>query len=148
MTLQQQEAYRVLSKVEGDGKPELPGPLKIWVDNPRLANAVAPLATHFRPPHHSPSQREREITVCVIVGKWHAAVSIDAHSAILIGLGVSPGIADALVCGKPASVEDRREQVICELGPSRSPTRGGSRAPCTTGPSTSSAMTASPTPPS
>jgi 4-carboxymuconolactone decarboxylase len=115
MTPEQQESYRVLSKVEGDGKAELPGPLKIWVDNPNLAEAVAPLATHFRPPHHSLSQREREIAVCVIVGKWHAAFSIDAHSGILIGLGVSPDIADALVCGKPASFQDQREQVIYEL---------------------------------
>jgi DNA-binding CsgD family transcriptional regulator len=30
----------VLSKVEGDRKPELPGPLKIWVDNPNLAQAA------------------------------------------------------------------------------------------------------------
>jgi hypothetical protein len=63
---------------------------------------------HFRPPRgydgdssceavqHSLTQREREIVVCVIVGKWHTAFSIDAHSGTLIGLGVSPDIADAL----------------------------------------------------
>lgn len=52
MTPQQQEGYRALALVEGDGSPNLPGPLKIWVNNPALSLAMAPLATHFRPTHH------------------------------------------------------------------------------------------------
>jgi 4-carboxymuconolactone decarboxylase len=56
--------------------------LKIWLQNANLAKAVAPLATHFHPPHHSLTQREREIAVCIITGKWHAPFSIDAHTQI------------------------------------------------------------------
>ena len=115
MTPTQQKAYQILAQVEGDGKPELPGPLKIWVENANLAKAVAPLATYFRPSHHSLTQREREIAVCVIVGKWHAAFAIDAHTNILVGLGVSPEIVAALATGGPTSFTDPREEMIYEL---------------------------------
>jgi hypothetical protein len=67
MSPQQQDAYKALAQVEGDGSPNLPGPLKIWVNNPALSIAMAPLATHFRTPHHSLTPREREIAVCVLV---------------------------------------------------------------------------------
>jgi 4-carboxymuconolactone decarboxylase len=79
MTPRQQEGYRALAEVEGDGNPNLPGPLKIWVNNPSLSLAIAPLATHFRPPHHALTQREREIAVCVLTGTWHAPYSVNAH---------------------------------------------------------------------
>jgi 4-carboxymuconolactone decarboxylase len=115
MTPQQQEGYRALAQVEGDGSPNLPGPLKIWVNNPNLALAVAPLAAHFRPPHHSLSQREREIAVCVITGKWHAPYSINAHTEIAITLGLPGDMVNALACGLPASFVDRREQLVYEI---------------------------------
>jgi 4-carboxymuconolactone decarboxylase len=88
--------------------------LKIGVENFNLAEAVAPLATHFHPPHHSLTQREREIAVRVITGKWHAPFSINAHAEIAVGLGVSPETAEALVCGRPASFYPR-EEIIYEL---------------------------------
>ena len=72
MTAEQVTGYEELAKVEGDNSPNLPGPLKIWVSNSNLARSIAPLATHFRPPHHSLTQREREIAVCVITGTWGA----------------------------------------------------------------------------
>jgi 4-carboxymuconolactone decarboxylase len=115
MTPEQQEGYRALAQVEGDGSPNLPGPLKIWVNNPALSLAMAPLATHFRPPHHSLTQREREIAVCIITGKWHAPYSINAHAGVIQGLGISAETAEALICGRPASFPDQREQMIYEI---------------------------------
>jgi 4-carboxymuconolactone decarboxylase len=118
MSPEQRESYAALAQVEGNGEPELPGPLKIWVDNPNLGKAIAPLATHFRPPHHSLSQREREIAVCVIVSKWRAHFSTDAHTAIAIDLGIDPRLVEALASDRPATFDDLREQVIYELATS------------------------------
>jgi 4-carboxymuconolactone decarboxylase len=112
MTPEQQQGYRVLATAEGG---ELQGPAKIWVDNANLARAVAPLADHFHPPNHSLTQREREIAVCVILGKWHAPFPINAHNRVAIDLAISPGVVDALLCGQPTSLEDEREQTVCEL---------------------------------
>jgi 4-carboxymuconolactone decarboxylase len=72
MTPPQQEAYRSLVEAEGrEPGSRLPGPLKIWVNNPNLSTAMAPLTSHFEPAHHSLTERERELTVCIINSKWH-----------------------------------------------------------------------------
>jgi 4-carboxymuconolactone decarboxylase len=112
MTPEQQQGYRILAKAEGG---ELQGPAKIWVDNTNLAKAVAPLADHFHPPNHSLTQREREIAVCVILGKWHAPFPINAHNRVAIELAISPEVVDALLCGQPTLLEDQREQTVYEL---------------------------------
>src|SRR6201988_3686152 len=112
MTPEQQEGFRILAKGEGG---ELQGPAKIWVDNTNLAKAVAPLADHFHPPNHSLSQREREIAVCVILGKWHAPFPINAHNRVAIELAIPPEVVDALLCAQPALREDQREQPVYEL---------------------------------
>ncbi|OMC44146.1 hypothetical protein A5745_17090 [Mycobacterium sp. IS-2888] len=112
MTPEQQQGYRVLAKAEGG---QLQGPAKIWVDNTNLAKAVAPLADHFHPPNHSLTQREREIAVCVILGKWHAPFPINAHNRVAIELAISPEVVDALLCGRPTRLEDERERTVYEL---------------------------------
>src|ERR1700739_3606596 len=112
MAPEQQEGYRILATAEGG---ELQGPAKIWVDNTNLAKAVAPLADHFHPPNHSLTQREREIAVCVILGKWHAPFPINAHNRVAIELAISPEVVDALLCGQPARLEDQRGQTVYEL---------------------------------
>jgi 4-carboxymuconolactone decarboxylase len=115
MTPEQQQGYRILAKAEGG---ELQGPAKIWVDNTKLAMAVAPLADHFHPPNHSLTQREREIAVCVILGNWHAPFPINAHNRVAIELAISPEVVDALLCGQPTFLEDQREQTVYELATS------------------------------
>jgi 4-carboxymuconolactone decarboxylase len=115
MTPEQQQGYRILAKAEGG---ELQGPAKIWVDNTKLAMAVAPLADHFHPPNHSLTQREREIAVCVILGKWHAPFPINAHNRVAIELAISPEVVDALLCGRPTFLEDQRERTVYELATS------------------------------
>ena len=115
VTPAQQASYRLLSEVEGDSKPELPGPLKIWVDNPYFASAIALFAAYFRSPRHSLSERERDITICAVTRKWRATLSADAHGRLLVDLGVSLDMSQALACGEPTSFQDQREQVIYEM---------------------------------
>src|ERR1700741_5031575 len=120
MTPEQQEGFRILAKAEGG---ELQGPAKLWAAKPSLAKAVAPLADHFHPPNHSPTQREREIAVCVILGKWHAPFPINAHNRVAIQLAIPTEVVDALLCGQPALLEDRREQTVYELAAALAPGR-------------------------
>ena len=74
MTPEQQEGYRSLIETRG----RLPGPNKIYVHNPKLAQVMGPLGAHFRT-GYSLSEREREIAVCIITSKWHAAYPTNAH---------------------------------------------------------------------
>src|SRR5437016_13209012 len=75
MTPEQQEGYRFLVEVRGAAG----GPSKIWVHNPKLVKASAPLGAHFHPGGYSLSEREREIAVVIINSKWHSAYPTSAH---------------------------------------------------------------------
>jgi 4-carboxymuconolactone decarboxylase len=65
----QQEGYRFLVETRG----VVAGSSKIWVHNPKLVKASAPLGAHFHPGGYSLSEREREIAVIIINSKWHSA---------------------------------------------------------------------------
>ena len=112
MTPEQHAAYRFL--VEGS-RGRLPGPYKVWVHNPRLVHAAAPLGQHFTPGQSSLTEREREIAVLVITGKWRTAYPVAAHEKRAKEVGLLAVMVDAIVAGLPASFEDRREQVVYEM---------------------------------
>ncbi len=111
MTPEQQDAYRFLTETRGG----LPGPTKIWVHNPNLVKAAAPLGAHFHPGHYSLTEREREIAVCIINSKWHAAYPTNAHERRGKEVGLSAAQVEALIGGLPTQFDDAREQVVYEM---------------------------------
>jgi 4-carboxymuconolactone decarboxylase len=112
MTSDQREAYRFL--VEGP-RGRLPGPYKVWVHNPRLVHAAAPLGQHFTPGQSSVSEREREIAVLVITGRWRSAYPTAAHEKRGRDVGLTAAQVEAIVAGSPTSFPDAREQVVYEM---------------------------------
>ncbi len=110
MTPEQQEGYRAVTEARG----RLPGPTKIWVHNPKLAKAAAPLGAHFRT-GYSLSEREREIAVNVICGKYHSAYPTGAHERAGKAAGLPDDKIEAILSGLPTSFSDKREQVIYEM---------------------------------
>ena len=77
MTPEQLEGYRFL--VDGP-RGRLPGPYKIWVHNPKLVHAAAPLGNHFTPGMSSLTEREREILA--LVGEGRSNDEIADHLVI------------------------------------------------------------------
>src|SRR6202171_5867284 len=112
MTKEQREGYRFL--VEGP-RGRLPGPYKVWVHNPALLRAAAPLGQHFTPGESSLSEREREIAVVVITSRWHSAYPTNAHERRGKEVGLPAATVEALISGLPASFTDAREQVVYEI---------------------------------
>ena len=112
MTREQQEGYRFL--VEGP-RGRLPGPYKVWVHNPKLVHAAAPLGQHFTPGQSSLSEREREIAVLVITSRWHSAYPTAAHERRGKEVGLPAAAVEAIIAGLPASFGDAREQVVYEV---------------------------------
>jgi 4-carboxymuconolactone decarboxylase len=110
MTPEQQEGYRALIEARG----RLPGPNKIWVHNPKLAKAAAPLGAHFRT-GYSLSEREREIAVLVITSKWRSIYPTNAHERAGKAAGLPADKIEAMLSGLPTSFTDRREQVVYEM---------------------------------
>jgi 4-carboxymuconolactone decarboxylase len=112
MTSEQRDGYRFL--VEGP-RGRLPGPYKVWVHNPKLVHAAAPLGQHFTPGQSSVSEREREIAVLVITSAWHSAYPTAAHEKRGREVGLPAAAVEAIVGGRPTSFPDAREQVVYEM---------------------------------
>ncbi len=112
MTPEQQKGYRFL--VEGP-RGRLPGPYKVWVHNPRLVHAAAPLGQHFTPGQSSLSEREREIAVLVITSAWHSAYPTAAHERRGKEVGLPAPAVEAIIARLPTSFPDAREQVVYEV---------------------------------
>ena len=112
MTAEQKDAYRYLM----DGpRGRLPGPYKVWIHNPALVHAAAPLGRHFTPGHYSLTEREREIAVVVITNKWASDYPATAHEKRGKEVGLSAAQVEAMAAGLPTSFEDPREQVVYEV---------------------------------
>jgi 4-carboxymuconolactone decarboxylase len=112
MTKEQQEGYRFL--VEGP-RGRLPGPYKVWVSNPRLVHAAAPLGQHFTPGASSLTEREREIAVVVMTSRWDSDYPTAAHEKRGKEVGLPADAVEAIIGGRPASFSDPREQVVYEV---------------------------------
>ncbi|HEY7540541.1 MAG TPA: carboxymuconolactone decarboxylase [Methylomirabilota bacterium] len=112
MTAEQKEGYRFLT--EGP-RGRLPGPYKVWVHNPKLLRAAAPLGEHFTPGRSSLSEREREIAVIVITSRWRSAYPAAAHEKRGKEVGLPAPAVEAMMAGRPAAFADLREQVVYEL---------------------------------
>jgi 4-carboxymuconolactone decarboxylase len=112
MTAEQRDGYKFL--VDGP-RGRLPGPYKVWVHNPKLLRAAAPLGEHFTPGKSSLTEREREIAVVVITSTWQSAYPTAAHERRGKEVGLPAPAVEAMVAGLPASFGDPREQVVYEV---------------------------------
>jgi 4-carboxymuconolactone decarboxylase len=112
MTPAQREGYRFL--VEGP-RGRLPGPYKVWVHNPRLVHAAAPLGQHFTPGQSSLTEREREIAVLVVTSAWRSAYPTAAHEKRGEEVGLPPATVQAMIAGEPVAFPDAREQAVYEI---------------------------------
>jgi 4-carboxymuconolactone decarboxylase len=111
MTPEQQEGYRSLMETRGG---RLPGPTKIYVENPTLAKVIGPFGGHFRK-GYSLSLREREIVVCIITSHWHSGYPTSSHEKSAKAAGLPNEKIDAILSGLPTSFDDKREQVVYEM---------------------------------
>jgi 4-carboxymuconolactone decarboxylase len=112
MTKEQRDGYTLL--VEGP-RGRLPGPYKVWVHNPKLVHAAAPLGQHFTPGQSSLSEREREIAVVVMTSRWHSAYPTAAHEKRGKEVGLPAATVEAIIGGLAVSFPDAREQVVYEV---------------------------------
>jgi 4-carboxymuconolactone decarboxylase len=112
MTPAQRDGYKLL--VEGP-RGRVPGPYKVWVHNPALVRAAAPLGEHFTQGRSSLSEREREIAVVVITSHWRSAYPTAAHEKRAKEVGLPAAAVEAMVAGLPASFADAREQAVYEM---------------------------------
>jgi len=112
MTAEQQAGYRTL--VDGP-RGRLPGPYRVWVHNPRLVHAIAPLGTHFTPRQSALTEREREISVLVICSTWGSTYPTNAHERRGKEVGLPASVVEAIVVGRSPALTDEREGVVYDV---------------------------------
>jgi 4-carboxymuconolactone decarboxylase len=111
MTADQKRAYEFTVKQRG----EVPGPYKIWLQNPKLIEVMVPLGNYYRG-HSSLSKAEIEIATNLTNAKWLAGYSNYEHEIIAErDGGLLPEKVEALIAGLPTSFEDPRQQVVYDI---------------------------------
>src|SRR5262245_40622658 len=111
MTAEQQEGYKAMIEARG----RLPGPTKIWVNNPKLAKVAGAVGAHFQSGQYSLSEREREIAVCVITSHWRSAYPTAAHERHAKQVGLPAAKVEAILSGMSTTFDDGREQIVYEM---------------------------------
>lgn len=93
----------------------VPGPHKIWLVNPKLAETVVPTGAYYQG-NSTLTKAEIEIATNLISGKWHSAYATYEHEIIAVDQGgLAPEKVQALIAGIPTSFDDSRQQVVYEL---------------------------------
>jgi 4-carboxymuconolactone decarboxylase len=111
MTADQKKAYDFTMKVRG----QVPGPYKIWLQNPKLIEVMVPLGGYYQG-HSSLSKAEIEIATNLTNGRWLAAYSNYEHEKIAEkDGGLRPEKVEALIAGLPTHFDDPRQQVVYEV---------------------------------
>ena len=111
MTVDQQRAYDFTMTLRG----QVPGPHKIWVQNPKLNAVIVPVGAYYQG-HSSLTKGEIEIATNLINGRWLAAYSNYEHEKIGVEAGgLPPEQVQALIAGLPTSFDDPRQQVVYEV---------------------------------
>jgi len=105
------EAYDLTRQLRG----LVPGPHRIWLANPALAETVAPVGAYFQT-SSTLTKAEIEIATCVVTGRWRASYATSEHERIGEDAGgLDPREVQALITGLPAAFDDIRQQVVYEL---------------------------------
>jgi 4-carboxymuconolactone decarboxylase len=104
MTADQRKAYEFTVGQRG----EVPGPYKIWLQNPKLTEVMVPLGAYYQG-RSSLSKAEIEIATNLTNARWLAGYSNYEHE--IIGErdgGLPPEKVEALIAGLLTSFEDPR----------------------------------------
>jgi 4-carboxymuconolactone decarboxylase len=98
-----------------DVRGQVPGPYKLWVQNPRLMEVMVPLGAYYQG-HSSLSKAEIEIATNLTNGRWLAAFSNYEHEKIAEkDGGLAPEKVEALIAGLPTHFDDPRQQIVYEV---------------------------------
>jgi hypothetical protein len=107
----------VLAKVSA-ARGRIPGPLKVWLQSGRLAQAIEPLSTMLNT-QSTLAKREWEIAVIVIARHWKSSSVLNAHYSFMRASGAAEPVIAALKASVPtASPNLSRSSAITAALPS------------------------------
>jgi 4-carboxymuconolactone decarboxylase len=96
------------------GRGRLLTPYRIWIHSPRLAAALETIGT-FLNKKSSLSEREVELTICIIANHWKGEYVWTVHVKTCIKLGIPQGVFDAIRAGQDPVLDNERERAVYDL---------------------------------
>ena len=107
------------------GRGRLLTPYKIWIHSPRLAAALETIGT-FLNKGSSLTEREVELTICIIANHWKGDYVWTVHVRMCRDLGFAQSVFDAIQAGQPPVLDNERERAVYELATIAMQPGGGS----------------------
>lgn len=96
------------------GRGRLLTPYKIWIHSPKLAAALETIGT-FLNKGSSLSEREVELTICIIANHWKGEYVWAAHVKVCRNLGLPQSVFDAMRAGQTPQFDNERERAVYDL---------------------------------
>ena len=96
------------------GRGRLLTPYKIWIHSPRLAAAMETIGT-FLNKKSSLTEREVELTICIIANHWKGEYVWAAHVKMCRDLGFPQAVFDAIRAGQVPQFDNERERAVYDL---------------------------------
>ena len=107
------------------GRGRLLTPYKIWIHSPKLAAALETIGT-FLNKASSLTEREVELTICIIANHWKGEYVWAAHVKMCRDLGYPQSVFDAIRAGQTPGLDSERERVVYDLAKISMEPGGGS----------------------
>jgi 4-carboxymuconolactone decarboxylase len=107
------------------GRGRLLTPYKIWIHSPKLAAALETIGT-FLNKKSSLTEREVELTICIIANHWKGEYVWAAHVKMCRELGMPQSVFDAIRAGQAPKLDNEREQAVYDLSKIAMEPGGGS----------------------
>src|SRR5258708_3311724 len=98
----------VLAKVSA-ARGRIPVPLKVWLQSPKLAQAIEPLSTMLNT-QSVLAKHEWEIAVIVMAQHWGSSSVLEAHYKFMRAAGSPEAVVAALQARQPPPFESEREK--------------------------------------
>ena len=96
------------------GRGRLLTPYRIWIHSPRLAAALETIGT-FLNKKSSLTEREVELTICIISNHWKGEYVWTVHMRTCVKLGIPQSVFDAIRAGQDPVLENERERAVYDL---------------------------------
>ena len=107
------------------GRGRLLTPYKIWIHSPRLAAALETIGT-FLNKKGSLSEREVELTICIVANHWKGEYVWTVHARTCVKLGFPQSVFDAIRAGQDPKLDNERERAVYDLAKIAMEPGGGS----------------------
>jgi 4-carboxymuconolactone decarboxylase len=96
------------------GRGRLLTPYKIWIHSPKLAAALETIGT-FLNKASSLTEREVELTICIIANHWKGEYVWAAHVKMCRDLEFPQEVFDAIRAGQTPALDNERERAVYDL---------------------------------